>query len=46
GLVHFNSQSEQGTVIVKWGEGSHQRCKFDYNISSNSSISESVCYFY
>lgn len=46
GLVHFNSQSEQGTVFVKWGEDSNQRCKFDYRISDNNSISESICYFY
>lgn len=46
GLVHFISQSEKGTVFVKWGDKNNQRCKFDYSISNDNAISESTCYFY
>ena len=46
GLVYFNSQSAQGTVIVKWGSDNNQSCTFNYNISNNSSIPELICRYF
>ncbi len=46
GLVYFNSQSAQGKITVRWGSNNKQRCSFNYNISNNNSIPESVCQYY
>nr|WP_282561873.1 MULTISPECIES: fimbria/pilus outer membrane usher protein [unclassified Providencia] len=46
GLVHFISQSDSGTIFIKWGDKENQRCKLDYSISNKNTVSDSICYFY